>query len=105
MTLFSGGELVTVNGEGGERDGIVFHVPSRSKVIVAIPDAARGAVMRTFNPDVLAERADAGPNDEVLRKLIRRTPLPGGGGMQGVNSSGRPARGHTRAPAHRSTGK
>jgi hypothetical protein len=105
MTSLRAGELVTVVGERGERDGIVFHVPSKSKVVVAVLDTARGAVMRTFHPGTLVARSEAGADDEALHRLIRRTPSVGRGDPRGPNGPGNGPRGHTRAPAHRSTGK
>jgi hypothetical protein len=105
MTSLRAGELVTVADERRERDGIVFHVPSRSKVVVAVPDAARGVVMRTFHPRMLAARSEAGAHDEALRRLIRRTPSVGRGEPRGPNGPGNGPRGHTRMPAHRATGK
>jgi hypothetical protein len=105
MTSLLEGELVTVAGEHGERDGIVVHVPSKSKVVVAVPDPERGAVMRTFHPRTLAARGAAGAHDEALRRLIRRTPSVGRGGPRGQNGPGRGSSGHTRSPAHRPTGK
>jgi hypothetical protein len=105
MTSFSEGDLVTVTGEHRDRDGIVFHVASRSKVLVAVPDDARGAVMRTFDPKVLAERTTDGAHDEALRMLIRRTPSAGRGDPRAQNGPGGGRSGHTRAPAHRATGR
>jgi hypothetical protein len=105
MTSLREGELVTVTGERGERDGIVFDVPSRSKVIVAVQDDSRGAVMRTFHPRTLAARDEEGAHDDALRRLIRRTPSAGRGDPRGQNGPGNGPRGHTRAPAHRTTGR
>jgi hypothetical protein len=105
MSSLREGDLVTVAGEHGERDGIVFHVASRSKVVVAVPDAARGAVMRTFHPEALSAREGAGEHDEALRRLVRRTPAPGGGRPGGSAGPGSGPRGHTRSPAHRPTGR
>lgn len=105
MTSLREGELATVAAESGERDGIVFHVPSRSKVVVAVPDPARGPVMRTFHPRTLAARSEAGTHDEALRRLIRRTPAARRGDPRGPNGPGNGPRGHTRSPSHRPTGK
>jgi len=105
MTSLREGDLVTVAEERGERDGIVFQVPSRSKVIVAVPDAARGEVMRTFHPRALAPRTAAGEHDEALRRLVRRTPSGGRGEGGGPSGPGSGPRGHTRSPAHRATGR
>jgi hypothetical protein len=86
-------------------DGIVFDVPSRSKVVVAVVDASRGAVLRTFSTDSLSERADEGPDDRALQLLIRRTPPPARGGRRGGVDGGGPRQGHARGAAHRPTGK
>jgi hypothetical protein len=102
----SGGELVTVAREGGARDGIVFHVPSASKVVVAVSDRTRGPILRTVHPSALTERSVAGPHDQALRQLIRRTPAAARGGPRGGNGPGQgPRGGHVRAPAHRATGR
>ena len=105
MTSLDEGELVTVAGESGEHDGIVFHVPSRSKVVVAVPDPARGPVMRTVHPRTLAARSEVGAHDEALRRLIRRTPAVRRGDPRGPSGPGNGPRGHTRSPSHRPTGK
>jgi hypothetical protein len=105
MTSLRQGDLVTVAGKGPVLDGIVFQVPSAQKVVVAVPDARRGAVLRTVHPDALAERSAPGAHDEALRRLIRRTPSTVRGDAGGAQGSGRAARGHTRAAMHRTTGK
>lgn len=99
------GELVKVATGGPELDGIVFDNPSRSKVVVAVVDASRGPVLRTFDPKALSERTEEGPDDRVLQLLIRRTPSPVRGGSRGGVSSGRVRQGHARGAAHRPTGK
>jgi hypothetical protein len=106
MTALRAGELVTVAGERSERDGIVFDIPSSSKVVVAVPDAKRGAVLRTVHPRMVTERGEAGEHDEALRRLIRRTPAAAGpGGPRGAGGAGRGRPGHSRPTAHRTTGK
>ena len=106
MTSMRSGDLVTVTGDRGEREGIVFHWASKTKVIVAVPDAARGAVMRTFPASALSAREADGAHDDALRQLIRRTPVPAGRGEpHGGGGPGNGPRGHTRAPAHRPTGR
>ena len=45
------GQLVRVNTDGPTLDGIVFDVPSHSKVIVAVVDRRRGPVFRVVRPD------------------------------------------------------
>jgi hypothetical protein len=99
------GELVKVATGGPELDGIVFDNPSRSKVVVAVVDADRGPVLRTFAADALSERSEEGPHDRALQLLLRRTPAPGRGGTRGGVDGGRPRQGHARGAAHRPTGK
>ncbi len=82
------GGLVKVAGGGPELDGIVFDVPSRSKVIVAVVDGGRGPVLRTVHPKTLSERAEGGPDDRALRLLIRRTPPPVRGSANGAAGIG-----------------
>ena len=89
---------------GPELDGIVFDVPSRSKVVVAVLDATRGPVLRTFNAEALSEREQEGPADKALQALIRRTPSPVRSGSRGGVTGGRARPGHTRGADHRSTG-
>ena len=99
------GERVNVADGGALSHGIVFEVPSRSKVVVALIDASRGPVFRTVHPRELTERTEEGPEDPALRLLIRRTPPPvhsADGGPVGV---GRQQPGHTRGSMHRTTGK
>ena len=86
-------------------DGIGFDTPSRSKTVVAVVDAGRGPVMRTVHPDALSERTDAGPDDQALRLLIRRTPPPARGAARGGTGAGHGRSGHTRGAAHRTTGR
>ena len=85
-------------------DGIVFDVPSKSKVVVAVVDASRGAVLRTFPAEALSAREEEGPADKALQALIRRTPSPVRGGSRGGVTGGRARPGHTRGADHRSTG-
>jgi hypothetical protein len=105
MESSSVGELVKVSDDGRERDGIVFDTPSSAKVVVAVVDPRRGPVFRTVHPKALAERADAGPDDEALRRLMRRTPPPAQRGARGAAAARSAAAGHTRAPTHRTTGR
>jgi hypothetical protein len=105
MEQTSAGELVTVAGSGAKLDGIVFDTPSRTKVVVAVVDPAKGPVFRTVHPETLSERADERPADKALRLLIRRTPPPSHGAARG-GAGGESARaGHTRTAMHRTTGK
>ena len=99
------GELVRVAGGGPELDGIVFDVPSRSKVVVAVLDPGRGPVFRTVNPSDLAERTDAGPDDRALNLLLRRTPSPARGAAAAGPSTVHGRAGHARGAMHRTTGK
>ncbi len=99
------GGLVKVAGGGPELDGIVFDTPSRSKVVVAVVDAAKGPVLRTVHPETLSERTEEGPDDRALRLLIRRTPPPVHGRAGGGTATGRGSRGHARGTMHRTTGK
>jgi hypothetical protein len=105
MEPISAGELVKVAGGGPELDGIVFDVPSRSKVIVAVRDAGRGPVFRTVHPSTLSERTEEGPDDRALRLLVRRTPPPVHGTARDGTSTGRSNPGHSRGTMHRTTGK
>jgi hypothetical protein len=105
MESISPGQLVTVAGTGRPVDGIVFDVPSATKVVVAVIDRGRGPVFRTVNPSVLTERDEASPEDRILNLLIRRTPHPGKRGGRGGTSSEQAHAGHTRTAMHRTTGK
>jgi hypothetical protein len=105
MESTSAGELVKVSSGGPELDGIVFDTPSRSKVVVAVVDPARGPVFRTVHPKTLTERTDEAPEDRVLHLLIRRTPQPARSVATGGVASGRGDPGHTRTAMHRTTGK
>jgi hypothetical protein len=100
-----GGLVKVASGGGSELDGIVFDIPSRSKVVVALVDSGRGPVLRTVHPKTLTERTEEGPDDRALRLLIRRTPTPVHGRASGGTSAGRGSRGHTRGTMHRTTGK
>jgi len=105
MESLDAGERVRVAGPGPELDGIVFHSPSRSKVVVAVVDPGRGPIFRTVHPRTLTERTEDGPDDRALRLLIRRTPPPVRGAASGGQGTGRGRSGHTRAAMHRTTGK
>jgi hypothetical protein len=99
-------ELVKVADGGRTFDGIVFDTPSTSKVTVAVMDAARGPVFRTFPADAVTARTEAGSDDRALSLLIRRTWQPGrGGSAPGGAGATRGQDGHTRAAMHRTTGK
>jgi hypothetical protein len=105
MQQMSTGELVTVADGGPELDGIVFDMPSRTKVVVAMADPARGPVFRTVHPKTLTKRTQEGPHDRRLRLLVRRTPPPARGGARGGTGVGQGRPGHTRGTMHRTTGR
>jgi hypothetical protein len=99
------GDLVEVATGGPHVDGIVFDVPSASKVVVAVMNRTRGPVMRTVLRSALTERTEAGRDDEALRLLVRRTPPPLHGGARGGPGPGQRRAGFARAAMHRTTGK
>ena len=99
------GELVKIATGGPEIDGIVFDVPSRSKVVVAVMDPDRGPRFQTVNAQTLSERTEEGPDDRALLQLIRRTPHPERGAARGGTGVGHGSAGHKRAAMHRTTGK
>lgn len=99
------GDRVRVDAGGVVRDGIVFDVPSRANVVVAVLDARRGPVLRTVPSNALTERTADGADDPALRLLIRRTPPPARGGAGGGRAVGGRRAGHTRGATHRSTGR
>jgi hypothetical protein len=99
------GELVTIAGEGPSVDGIVFDMPSRTKVRLAVMDPRRGPVFRTVHPKTLAARVEAGPDDRALQLLVRRTPTPKRGATGGGIAAGHGRSGHARGASHRTTGK
>jgi hypothetical protein len=105
MSSTPAGALVKVSGDGPPLDGIVFDTPSRSKVVVAVVDRARGPVLRTVHPDALSERSAEGPSDPALRRLIKRTPPAAHGAARGGSGAGRGSAGHSRGAAHRTTGR
>ena len=96
------GQLVTVTDGDDAVDGIVFQVLGFLKAVVAVPDGENGA-FRTVHRNALSERSQEGEHDELLRKLIRRTPSGAKGGGRGGSGVGG-SRGHTRGADHRSTG-
>ena len=79
---------MTVAGDGPQLDGIVFDVPSNSKVVVAVVDRERGPVFRTVHPSTVSERSEQGADDRALRLLIRRTPPPAHGSSRGGTGAG-----------------
>jgi hypothetical protein len=105
MEPLKAGELVKVAAGGPELDGIVFDVPSQTKVVVAVVDPAKGPGFRTVHPRALSERAEEGADDRALQLLLRRTPPPVHGAARDGASSGQGRAGHGRAAMHRTTGK
>jgi hypothetical protein len=99
------GDLVTLVGDGPKLDAIVFDLPSRTKVVVAVIDPQRGPVFRTVDPDNLVARAEEGADDHALRMLIRRTPTPVHGSARAAAGAGHGRAGHARSTMHRTTGK
>ena len=96
---------MTVADGGPELAGIVFDVPSRTKVVVAVVDPARGPVFRAVHPKTLTERTDEAVDDRALQALLRRTPPPVRSAARGGNAVGPGRAGHKRAAMHRTTGK
>jgi hypothetical protein len=99
------GDLVRLAGGGPALDGIVFDTPSRSKVVVAVVDLARGPVFRTVHPETLTGREQEGSDDQALRLLIRRTPPPVHTAARGGVTGRKGSVGFTRGAAHRPTGR
>jgi hypothetical protein len=99
------GDLVTVQGSGPEIDGIVFDMPSRTKVVVAVVDPGRGPRFRTVNPRALSPREAEGSDDPALRSLIRRTPPPAHGVARDAGAGVYGRSGFKRGSTHRPTGK
>jgi hypothetical protein len=100
------GELVRIAAGGPPLDGIVFDVPSHTKVIVAVVDRTKGPVFRTVDPSTVTAREAPGSQDAPLRALIRRTPLPNRSSGRGGESGGTGgAAGFKRGAAHRATGR
>lgn len=96
---------MSVAGAGPALDGIVFDVPSRVKIVVALVDPGRGPVFRTVHPEALSVREQEGPNDAALRLLIRRTPPPVHGVARAGVAGGKGSAGFTRGASHRPTGR
>jgi hypothetical protein len=99
------GDLVHVTGGGPVLDGIVFDLPSRLKVVVAVVDPGRGPGFRTVKRETLTERETEGSDDQTLRLLIRRTQPPVRGGARSVVNVRKGAAGFTRGTSHRSTSR
>lgn len=99
------GDLVTAPTAGPRIDGIVFDLPRGAKAVVAVIDRTRGPVLRSFARDDLRAREEAGPGDQALHALIRRTPAPAQAGRGGSGGGGAPRSGFRRAATHRTTGR
>src|SRR3954462_2341709 len=105
MERICAGDLVKVATKGPQIDGIVFDVPSASKVVVAVMDRARGAVKRTVPRAALTCGAETGRDDRALGLLVRRTPPAVHGAARGGAGPGQRRAGYARAAMHRTTGK
>jgi hypothetical protein len=103
LKTFREGQLVSVAAEGGVLDGVVARVASLVKVEVAVDEVGTGPVFRTAHPKSLTPRTEPGPSDDALRRLIHRGAAAGHGAPGGAAGHGR--RAHTRAAAHRTTGR
>ena len=99
------GQLVTVQEDGTAVDGIIFHVESFLKAVVAVPDEEGHGAFRTVHRKALAERSRPGEHDDALRKLISRTPSGARSGGGAAGGQGHGSRGHSRGADHRSTGR
>jgi len=105
MDIANVGGLVKLAGGGPQLNGIIFDIPSKSKVVVAVVDPSRGPIFRTVHPVTLTERTEDAPDDRALRLLIRRTPSPARGAAGSGSAAGRLHAGHTRGATHRPTGR
>ena len=104
LKTFREGQLVSVATDGAALDGVVAHVAGLVKVEVAVMQPDGDPVFRAVHPKALTPRDEPGPDDDALRRLIHRAAAPGGhGGAGGASGRGRQA--HTRAAAHRTTGR
>ena len=102
LKTFREGQLVSVATEDGGVDGVVAHVTSLVKVEVAVEQDGT-PVFRTAHPKSLTPRDEPGPSDDALRRLIHRAAAPGHSAAGSASGRGRQA--HTRAAAHRTTGR
>lgn len=103
LKTFREGQLVTVATENGAVDGVVAHVAGLVRVDVAVDQAGSGPVFQTVHPKALTTRDEPGPSDDALHRLIHRTAAAGHSAPRGASGHGR--RAHTRAAAHRPTGR
>ena len=103
LKTFREGQLVTVATEDGDVDGVVAHIDSLVKVQVAVAQHGSDPMFRTAHPKTLTPRDEPGPADDALRDLIHRAAGAGHSAPDGTSARGR--RAHTRAAAHRPTGR
>ena len=103
LKTFREGQLVRVATDGGDLDGVVAEIVSLVKVQVAVDQPGSGPMFRTAHPKALTPRDDDGPADDALRSLIHRAAAAGHSAPDGTPGRGR--RAHTRAAAHRPTGR
>jgi hypothetical protein len=103
LKTFREGQLVTVAAEGGGLDGVVARVASLVRIDVAVQEPESGPAFRTVHPKALTPRDEPGPTDDELRSLIHRAAATGHSAPGGPSARGR--RAHTRAAAHRPTGR
>src|SRR3954469_7754083 len=104
-SLREGGLVTVTEGEGRTRDGIVFQIAGPHKLVVAVPDPARGAVLRTFPDAAVTEREEPRPGDPALERLIPPPPATPRGGRHAGGAGGHGRAGYARGRAHRTTGK
>ena len=103
LKTFREGQLVSVATEDGDLDGVVAHVDSLVKVQVAVAQPEGDPMFRTAHPKTLTPRDEPGPADDALHNLIHRAAAGGHSAPGGTSAGGR--RAHTRAAAHRPTGR
>ena len=103
LKTFQEGQLVSVATEDGDLDGVVAHVASLVTIQVAVEQPGSGPMFRTAHPKTLTPRDEPGPADDALRSLIHRAEAAGHRAPGGSSARGR--RAHTRAAAHRPTGR
>jgi hypothetical protein len=105
MDSITPGDLVKVAVGTAGLDGIVFVVPSATKVVVAVVDRKRGPGFRTVSRSEVSERDEPGPDDPALRLLIKRTPPPPSDSSRGASGAAHGRAGFKRGAAHRATGR
>jgi hypothetical protein len=103
LKTFREGQLVTLVTEDGDLAAVVAQVVSLVKVEVAVEQPGTGPMFRTAHPKALTPRDEPGPADDALRNLIHRSAAAGHSAPGGTSARGR--RAHTRAAAHRPTGR